>query len=193
MAEAATSPLPSSRLSNEARTRLLEIARRAVEERLRAARFELPVDLPEELVRKTGVFVTLRRRADHELRGCVGYVEPIFPLAEAVALAAVSAATADGRFDPVALEELKALSLDISVLGPTFPIEAKDVVVGRHGLVVEQTGRRGLLLPQVPIEWGWDARAFLEQTCRKAGLPADAWKEKNARLLAFEAEVFGEE
>lgn len=193
MAEAATSPLPSGRLSNEARTRLLEIARHAIEERLRGSRFDLPADLPEALVRKTGVFVTLRRRADHELRGCVGYVEPLFPMAEAVALAAVSAATADGRFDPVAPEELKGLSLDISVLGPTFPIEAKDVVVGRHGLVVEQAGRRGLLLPQVPIEWGWDARTFLEQTCRKAGLPTDAWKQKNARLLAFEAELFGEE
>lgn len=123
----------------------------------------------------------------------MGYVEPIHPLHVSVARAAVAAATEDGRFDPVSLEELPRLLLDVSVLGPALPIEAADVVVGRHGLIVEKDGRRGLLLPQVALEWGWDAPRFLEQACRKAGLPADAWRSGGARLLAFEAEVFGEE
>lgn len=180
-------------LSAELRLRLLQLARRAIEERLRGGGSPALQDLPDELLRKSGAFVTLRRRADRELRGCVGYVEPTHPLAETIALAAAAAATTDARFDPVKLEELSELSLDISVLGPTFAIESKDVVVGRHGLVVESAGRRGLLLPQVPLEWGWEARTFLEHTCKKAGLPTSAWKEPNTRLLAFEAEVFGEE
>lgn len=191
--QAVPSTASNQPLSAGSRLLLLRVARRAIEARLQGRERPPLSDPPDDLRRESGAFVTLRRRADKELRGCVGYVEPRFPLAEAVALAAISAATADGRFDPVTLEELATLFLDISVLGPAFPVDAKDIVVGRHGLVIEQAGRRGLLLPQVPIEWGWDARTFLEQTCRKAGLPKDAWKEKDARLLAFEAEVFGEE
>jgi len=179
-------------LTEPARRQLLSIARRAIEERL-AGRGPSPLaELPEELLRRSGAFVTLRRRADRELRGCVGYVEPRYALAEAVALAAVAAATSDARFDPVMPEELALLALDVSVLGPTFPIEAKDVVVGRHGLVVESAGCRGLLLPQVALEWGWDAAGFLEQTCRKAGLPKDAWRASGTVLLAFEALVLQE-
>lgn len=183
----------SRRLSEESRLLLLRVARCAIEARLQGSERPPLSDLPEELRRESGAFVTLRRRADKELRGCVGYVEPRFPLAETVALAAVGAATADGRFDPVTLDELATLVVDISVLGPAVPVDAKDIVVGRHGLVIEQAGCRGLLLPQVPIEWGWDARKFLEQTCRKAGLPTEAWKEEDARLFGFEAELFGEE
>lgn len=180
-------------LSESGRKHLLAIARRAIEERLRGREPAPFGELPEELRRNSGAFVTLRRRRDRELRGCVGYVEPRYPLAEAVALAAVAAATADGRFDPVTLEELGQLALDVSVLGPTFAIQAKDVVIGRHGLIIESAGRRGLLLPQVALEWGWDAAGFLEQTCRKAGLPRGAWREQGTLLFAFEAEVLGEE
>ena len=179
-------------LAAESRLRLLSIARRAIEGRLQGRERPPLLDLPDELRRESGAFVTLRRRANQELRGCVGYVEPRFPLAETVALAAIGAATSDGRFDPVTLPELDQLALDISVLGPTLPIAAKDIVVGRHGLIVEHGMRRGLLLPQVPIEQGWDASTFLDQTCRKAGLPTNAWTEKDTKLLAFEAEVFGE-
>lgn len=180
-------------LSEQGRRHLLAIARRAIEERLRGRGLPAFEGLAEELRRNSGAFVTLRRRADRGLRGCIGYVEPRYPLAEAVALAAVAAATADGRFDPVTLEELGLLALDVSVLGPTFPIELKDVVVGRHGLIVECAGRRGLLLPQVALEWGWDAALFLEQACRKASLPRDAWRHPETRLLAFEAEVLGDD
>jgi AmmeMemoRadiSam system protein A len=180
-------------LSEPARRQLLEIARRAIEQRLRGLTQTPLGELPDELGRMSGAFVTLRRKHDRELRGCVGYVEPRYPLAQAVALAAVAAATNDARFDPVTLDELALLALDVSVLGPTFPIAASEVVVGRHGLVIEKAGCRGLLLPQVAIEWGWDATTFLEQTCRKAGLPTTAWREPGAALSAFEAELLLEE
>ena len=90
------------------------------------------------------------------------------------------------------LVELDGITIDISVLGPLAPIGADAVEVGRHGLVVERDGRRGLLLPQVPLEQGWDRVAFLDQTCAKAGLPAGSWRDRETRLLAFSAEVFGE-
>lgn len=175
------------------RARLLQLARRAICDRLRGVAPPALDGLPAELLAPCGAFVTLRRRSDHELRGCVGYVEATLPLAEAVAQAAVAAATADGRFEPVTLDELPGIVLDVSLLGPTFEVQASDVVVGRHGLVVQRGQRRGLLLPQVALEWGWDATTFLDQVCRKAGLPTKAWKEPDTKLLAFEAEVFGEE
>jgi AmmeMemoRadiSam system protein A len=180
-------------LAADLRAALLRLARGAIEARLRGARPPSLRDLPPGLEANGGAFVTLRRRSDHELRGCIGYVEPSQPLGEAVAAAAVAAATADGRFDPVTLAELPSLVLDVSVLGPAVPIQAQDVEVGRHGLVVQRGERRGLLLPQVPLEWGWDAATFLEQVCRKAGLPTSAWKEPGTSLLGFEAEVFSEE
>jgi AmmeMemoRadiSam system protein A len=180
-------------LSGLARRRLLEIARGAIEERLRGHTPSPLGELPDELRTNGGAFVTLRRKQDGELRGCIGYVEPRYTLAQAVSLAAVAAATNDSRFDAVTLPELAQLSLDVSVLGPTFPIAASDVVVGRHGLVIEKDGCRGLLLPQVAVEWGWDAPAFLDHTCRKAGLRAGAWREADAVLLAFEAELVGED
>ena len=180
-------------LSLPARRQLLGIARRAIEDHLRG-QVRTPFGaLSDELHRSCGAFVTLRRRQDRELRGCVGYIEPKHPLAETVALAAVAAATNDGRFDPVTLDELTLLALDVSVLGPTFPIRAAELVVGRHGLVIEKDGCRGLLLPQVAIEWGWDATTFLEQACRKAGLPTTAWRDQGALLSAFEAELLLEE
>lgn len=99
----------------------------------------------------------------------------------------------DPRFDPVAPAEVRHLSVEISVLGPREPVYARDdVVVGRHGLLVEKGWRRGLLLPQVAVEWRWDAATFIAQTCHKAGLPTDAWPDRGAALFRFEAEVFGE-
>ena len=180
-------------LSPASRGLLLTIARSAIEDRLHGRSAAPFAELPEELLRPSGAFVTLRRRSDRELRGCIGYIEARYPLAQAVAQAAVSAAVSDTRFDPVLPAELPQLALDISVLGPTFPIAAGDVRVGVHGLVIENGGCRGLLLPQVAIEWGWDAPSFLEQTCRKAGLAKDAWRARETVLLAFEAELLGEE
>jgi len=106
---------------------------------------------------------------------------------------AVAAATEDGRFEPVRPEELPGLTIEISALGPMRPIRAEEVEVGRHGLLISRGRRRGVLLPQVPLEYGWDRQAFLEHTCWKAGLPADAWRDPSAELLGFTATVFAEE
>ncbi len=137
-----------------------------------------------------GVFTTLYLRG--ELRGCVGYVAAIKPLFQAVAETACAAAFDDSRFWPVSPEEAPGLKVSLSVLSQLFPISAEQVEVGRHGLVISDGMRRGLLLPQVPVEHGWDRETFLEQTCRKAGLPMDAWK-KPVTIEAFVAEVFGED
>lgn len=148
-----------------------------------------------------GVFTTLyiqgdessdlRRESHRELRGCVGYAVPIAPLYRAVAETARAAAFEDSRFLPVTREEAPKLEVSLSVLSLLFPIHPEAVEVGRHGLVVSRGASRGLLLPQVPVEHGWDRETFLEQTCRKAGLPLDAWR-KAATVEAFTAEVFSD-
>jgi len=136
-----------------------------------------------------GVFTTLY--LDHELRGCVGYAVAIAPLYRAVAETARAAAFDDSRFLPVKKEEAARLEISLSVLSGLVPIRPEAVEVGRHGLVISQGNRRGLLLPQVPVEHNWDRETFLEQTCRKAGLPRDAWR-NDAGIEAFTAEVFGD-
>jgi AmmeMemoRadiSam system protein A len=179
-------------LSREARGKLLGIARQAIDARLRGERFA-PVAGDPRLLEARGAFVTLSRRGTGELRGCVGYVEPLFPLAETVARAAVAAALEDDRFARVTGAELPSLSIDLSLLEPPRPIRAEEVEVGRHGLIVSCGGRRGLLLPQVPVEQGWDRERFLEQTCLKAGLPKAAWRRADTELLGFAAELFGDD
>jgi len=135
-----------------------------------------------------GAFVTLR--VGGHLRGCIGYPEPDLPLVDVVERCAVSAAISDPRFPPVTATEWRDVDLELSVLGPIQPVEdIREVVVGRDGLIVEFGRRRGLLLPQVAVEWKWDAAEFAAQTCIKAGLPRDAWQ-KGAKLFKFEAEVF---
>jgi AmmeMemoRadiSam system protein A len=169
---------------------LVEIARGAVAERLtgRKPALQLPQDLPEA----SGAFVTLKKKG--ELRGCIGTLECRGPLAEEVARVAVSAAREDPRFEPVRPSELEEIDVEVSVLGPLEeidPFDPKAIVIGLHGLVVERGYRRGLLLPQVATEWGWDREAFLAHTCAKAGLPADAWR-TGAKVYRFAAEVFGD-
>jgi AmmeMemoRadiSam system protein A len=144
---------------------------------------------PPGLSEPRGVFTTLY--LDRELRGCVGYAVAIAPLYRAVAETARAAAFDDSRFLPVTKEEAPRLEVSLSVLSALVPIRPEAVEVGRHGLVISQGARRGLLLPQVPSEHGWDRETFLEQTCRKAGLPPDAWR-KTATIEAFTAEVFGD-
>ena len=148
-----------------------------------------------------GVFTTLylhgdphgdfHRQFHRELRGCVGYAVPIAPLYRAVAETARAAAFEDSRFLPVTREEAPKLEVSLSVLSRLFPIHPEEVEVGRHGLLISDGARRGLLLPQVSVENGWDRETFLEQTCRKAGLPLDAWR-KSATIEAFTAEVFAD-
>lgn len=179
-------------LTQADRRRLLDVARRAVEASLSGR------PLPGEpgvgaLAQPRGAFVTLRGRDDAELRGCIGYVEPALPLQETVARAAVSAATSDGRFAPVTLDELPRLRIEVSALGLLGPIRADEVRVGTHGLAIRFGARAGLLLPQVAVEHGWDAKAFLEQACRKAGLAPGTWRQPGVELLAFTAQVFSED
>jgi AmmeMemoRadiSam system protein A len=138
----------------------------------------------------SGVFVTLHRFG--QLRGCIGQLGSDRPLQAATVLAASAAAADDPRFPAVAPSELPTIALEISVLSPLQPVEdVMEIEVGRHGLIVERGNRRGLLLPQVATEWGWDRDTFLSQTCVKAGLPADAWR-RGVTIWRFEAEVFGE-
>ena len=178
--------------TDEQRKLLLQIARQSIQNSLsRDAAATLPIVTDPELQLLRGAFVTLLFEG-RQLRGCIGIIEAVAPLVETIAHAATSAALQDPRFPPVSPAELPELTIEISVLSPLQPIDPDDVVVGTHGLVVEQYGRRGLLLPQVPGEWGWDRVQFLEHTCMKAGLPPNAWRE-GAQLFSFTAEVFTEE
>ena len=172
---------------------LLQRARNAVERALRGER--APVGAGAGVLREPrGVFVTWRRRSDGSLRGCIGLVEAREPLEDGVAQMAVAAALADPRFVPVTMQELPSLRLEISVLSAFAPIRADDVEVGRHGLMIRRGARRGLLLPQVPVEEGWEREAFLDGVCRKAALPRGAWREAGgAELYGFTATVLLEE
>jgi AmmeMemoRadiSam system protein A len=185
-----TSDLYSSggEFSREERSILLALAHQSIEAALHNR--EIPLDSPApHLEEPRGVFTTLYRRG--HLRGCVGYVFPVTSVYRTVAETARAAAFEDTRFHPVTREEAAELEVHLSILSPLRPIAPAQVEVGRHGLLVSMGSRRGLLLPQVPVEYGWDHTTFLEQTCRKAGLPPDAW-EKGATLEAFTAEVFGD-
>ncbi len=174
--------------SNEERALLLQLAHDSITSTLEGRTISL--DPPStHLAEPRGVFTSIYLCG--ELRGCVGYVLANYPVYRAVAETARAAAFEDDRFPPVAGEEAARLEIQLSVLTPPRPVRAEEIEVGRHGLHISWHGRRGLLLPQVPLEHGWDRQTFLEQTCRKAGLPPDAWQ-KGASLEAFSAEVFGE-
>ena len=177
-------------LTDEQKRALVDVARRAVVSEVTHQPPE-PVRHGIGLPDASGVFVTIKRHG--ELRGCLGTLKCRRSLAEEVAQCAADAASEDPRFPPVNEEELPELEVEVSVLGPLEEIEPDpaNVVVGRHGLVAEQGDRRGLLLPQVAAEWDWTAEQFIRQTCMKAGLPGDAWR-NGARIYRFEAEVFGE-
>ena len=146
-------------------------------------------EAPAHLAEPRGVFTTLYWH--DKLRGCVGYPLAIMPLYRAVMETAQSAAFDDPRFHPLSREETADLKISLSVLSPMTPISPEQVEVGRHGLLISDGARRGLLLPQVPVEHGWGRITFLDQTCKKAGLPLDAWRHA-AKIEAFTAEVFGE-
>lgn len=175
--------------STEQRLHLLRLARETILAKIDGRSLLAPEPDSEWPAEHRGVFTTLYLHG--QLRGCVGYAMPIAPLSRAVMETACAAAFNDTRFAPVTSEEAHGLEISLSILSPLALIRAEDVVVGRDGLLVSEGARRGLLLPQVPVENGWDRETFLEQTCRKAGLPLDAWR-KGATIEAFTAEVFGD-
>ncbi len=168
---------------------LLRVARQAIAESVQEHRLREVGEPTETLRQPAGAFVTIRK--GKRLRGCIGYVEALKPLYTTVRECAKAAALQDPRFEPVSPEELPELRLEISVLSPLEEVRPEQVEVGRHGLLISQGVRRGLLLPQVPVEWKWDREHFLEETCVKAGLSPDAWRQ-GARIQAFTAQVFEE-
>ena len=178
---------------------LVKLSRAAVEEYLKSGiKISPPENTPPELFEKRGVFVTLKTYPKGELRGCIGYPEPIMPLVLATIDAAISAAVRDPRFYPVRLEELPNITFEVTVLTPPEPIEVspeelpRAIKVGRDGLIVRCGYASGLLLPQVPVEWGWNEEEFLSQTCLKAGLPPNCWLDPRCQFYKFQGQIFTE-
>ena len=184
-----SAPEFSPEFSSEERAQLLCLAHESILSALENR--SIPLDPPTaHLAEPRGVFTTLYLRG--ALRGCIGYVLPISPLYHAVAGTARAAALQDSRFPHITLLEAPDLEIELSILSPPQHISPEAIEIGRHGLLISMIGLRGLLLPQVPVEHHWNRLTFLEQTCRKAGIPLDAWQKKGTTLEAFTAEVFGE-
>lgn len=178
--------------SAENRLKLLRVARESLEHFLNnGQRTEFTTETPE-LQTKRAVFVTLRKRDSGDLRGCIGQSEPRYPLIEAVARTAISAAVDDSRFPQVKLNELANLLIEINVLTPMFVITPDNVVVGKHGLLLSKGSCGGLFLPEVAVSRGWDRLTFLDELCRKADLPRGSWRDADAELQAFESESWEE-
>jgi AmmeMemoRadiSam system protein A len=178
-------------LTDEERKALLQIARKSIESVLLHRPTKDLSGLQGELRELRGVFVTLKRHG--ELRGCIGYVEPRLPLAEAVQEVAQKAAFEDPRFLPLTMEEWPDVDIEISILSPLERVtDVQEIEVGKHGLVIDAGFTRGLLLPQVATEYHWDREQFLRHTAIKAGLPPDAWQKSGVRLYTFTTETFGE-
>jgi uncharacterized protein (TIGR00296 family) len=181
---------------------LVNLARQTVTEYLKTGEvFRVPEDVSPKLMEKMGVFVTLNSHNEGKkrLRGCIGLPYPTTPLAEAVIEAAISAATQDPRFPQVTSQELDHITFEVSVLTPPEQVTAEKptdypskIEVGRDGLIIERGYRKGLLLPQVPVEWNWNTEEFLCQTSMKAGLSPDAWLTKDTKIYRFQAIIFEE-
>jgi len=178
-------------LTDEDKRLLLSVARDSIDRAVHGKeQTTIDVDRPA-LQARSGVFVTLEMH--HELRGCIGYIEPVLPLIEATREVAVKAALEDPRFYPVTANEIRGLEIEISVLSPLREVSSiEEIEVGTHGLVLESGFNRGLLLPQVATEYGWDRTEFLDHTARKAGLSPDAWRRKGVRLFTFTVDKFSE-
>lgn len=179
--------IQSAGFSSEEQAELLRIARDALVTYVTEG--QVPAETPAHLVLSApgAAFVTLR--SGGRLRGCIGYTEPHAPLYRTVQECIIAAATEDPRFPRVTAGEAEEVRIEISVLTPLLPVRPEDVQEGVHGLMIQKGAKRGLLLPQVAVEHGWDRETYLSQVCAKAGLPADAWKE-DAELYSFTAEVF---
>ena len=181
---------------------LVGLARTSIEAALGSSEKVTLDGVSEQLRIPCGVFVTLNKveESSHSLRGCIGFPYPVKPLADAVAEVAVSAALRDPRFSPVSKAEMDSVVIEVSVLTPPelLSVEKPDeypslIEIGRDGLIVARGQNRGLLLPQVPVEWGWDAEEFLTQCCFKARLQPDAWLLPGTEISRFRAIIFAED
>ncbi|MGC8817172.1 MAG: TIGR00296 family protein [Candidatus Hadarchaeum sp.] len=184
-------------LSLEEGALLVKTARKTIETYLSSGKILPRPKVPNKLLEPGGVFVTLTKNG--ELRGCIGHPLPTMPLIDALIDAAISAATRDPRFPPVTLKEMREIEVEVSVLSKpellkvNHPKEYPRLIeIGRDGLIVEGMGGAGLLLPQVAVEYGWDAEEFLSNTCLKAGLMPDCWLERGVRISRFSAQIFSE-
>ncbi len=177
-------------LTGEEKAYLKDVARRSIQAALAGERDWSPPNPPtRRLSKRFGAFVTLSEQG--QLRGCIGHLAPDGPLHRTISAMARAAAFEDPRFAPLTEAEFEGIEVEISILGPITRCPDPELVeVGRHGLIMRRGMRQGLLLPQVPVEWGWDRETFLAQTCCKAGLPPDAWRQPDTEIYWFEAEVF---
>jgi AmmeMemoRadiSam system protein A len=178
-------------LSEADRRSLLELARRAIAEAVSLQKPAACIAHSGVFAEKRGVFVTLHARG--RLRGCIGVIEAFEPLGESIARCAADAALHDPRFSPVRVEELRELQIELSLLSTPEPILPENIEPGTHGLLISQGAKRGLLLPQVAVQHKLGREQFLEETCRKASLIAQAWQEPETQILGFTCEVFSEE
>lgn len=177
---------------------LIKIARKAVEYFIEKKRImDVPKNVPKKLIKRRGVFVTIKK--DNELRGCIGFPLPTKPLILATIQAAVNSAFFDLRFLPLKKEELDKITFEISVLTDPQILKMdkpkeylKKIKIGRDGIIVQRNFNSGLLLPQVPLEFNWNVKQFLENACIKAGLKKDAWLDKETKIYIFQAEIFKE-
>lgn len=178
-------------LTEEEKKELLRIARKSIESAVQGVPTTGSKATNPSFFNLRGVFVTLRLNG--ELRGCIGYVEPRLPLGVAVEEVAVKSAFEDPRFYPVSSEEVDSLEIEISVLSPLKKVfDVHEIEVGRDGLVIELGSKRGLLLPQVAVEYKWNREEFLSYTSQKAGLPTTAWKDKKTEIFTFTTDSFSE-
>jgi len=177
----------------------VKAARRVVEAWLEERRIPA-FNFPPRFSEMRGVFTTINTHPERELRGCIGFPEPVYPLGEAIVRSALAAAFEDPRFPPLSRREVDTVVFEVSLLTKPEPISAGEpqdlissVEIGKHGLIAEKGPFRGLLLPQVPVEYEWSVEEFLSHTCWKAGLPPDCWKRKGVKFYRFSAEIFEEE
>jgi len=192
----------SFHLTHEDGKFLVRLARETVEKYLKDGKMmQAPKDVSSKLMEHCGVFVTLNsvRGREKELRGCIGFPYPTHPLVEAVIGSAIDSATQDPRFSPLSHDELDSIVFEVSVLTPPKLIKVEKpteypskIEVGKDGLIVERGYYKGLLLPQVPVEWNWNEEEFLCQCCIKAGLPPDNWLLKETKIYKFQAIIFEE-
>ena len=182
--------MPIGEYTNEQGKELIGLARKSIESYFSKEKIELPSN--KEYRQLRGVFVTLNKKG--RLRGCVGFPNPVYSIAEAVVRAAIAAAFEDARFPRIKEEELKEIHIELSVLTPPQPVkDLKDIIVGKDGLICSYLGYQGLLLPQVAVEHKMNRIEFLEAVCEKAGIPGDSWQKPRTRFQKFQAQIFREE